>query len=55
MRVFAAIASLLTLLSLAACGGGDDRTVVVTPAAGQTVVVPSDGPVRQCPAGTTAC
>jgi hypothetical protein len=57
MRVLALLASLGTaLLTLTACGGGDnERTVVINPSPGQTVVVPYNGPVRQCPAGATAC
>ncbi|MCR6629043.1 MAG: hypothetical protein NVV74_02760 [Magnetospirillum sp.] len=55
MRLFAAIAALSTLLSLGACGGDEKRTVVVTPAPGQTVVVPPEGDVRKCPPGETSC
>lgn len=51
----AAILVLSTLLPLSACGGSEERTVVVNPAAGQTVVVPPDGEVRKCPVGQTSC
>ena len=32
--------------ALASCGTTEERTVVVQPAPGQTVIVPSDGDVR---------
>jgi hypothetical protein len=35
--------------ALAACGTTEEKTVVVQPAPGQTVVVPGDGDVRQVP------
>jgi hypothetical protein len=35
--------------ALAACGTTEDRTVVVQPAPGQTVVVPSDGDAHVVP------
>ncbi|MGE0095246.1 MAG: hypothetical protein AB7M05_03730 [Alphaproteobacteria bacterium] len=39
-------------LVLVACGGGDEhKTVVVNPAPGQTVVVPSSGEAKVCPSG----
>lgn len=55
MRFLALGAIFFSLASLSACGGSDERTVVVNPSAGQTVVVPPNGQVRQCPAGATAC
>ena len=63
LRMFA----LLAPLALAACGGGEDRTVVVNPAPaaqpssmvvqpGATVVVPPSSTVtRVCPPGAVAC
>lgn len=36
--------SLLTVLSLGACGGSDTKTVIINPAPPQAVVVPSYGP-----------
>ena len=36
----------LTFLALAACGTTEEKTVVVQPAPGQTVVVPADGDAR---------
>jgi len=41
--------SILTVLSLAACGGSDTRTVVVNPAPPQAVVVPSYSPAYAVP------
>lgn len=55
MRRFALIAVLPALLSLSACGGDEKRTVVITPAPGQTVVVPPEGEIRKCPPGETSC
>lgn len=47
-----AVAITLTLpLGLAACGGDEHKTVVVNPAPGQTVVVPSSGEAKVCPSG----
>ncbi len=36
-------------LALAACGTTEDRTVVVQPAPGQTVVIPSNGDAHVVP------
>ena len=58
--------ALLAPLALAACGGGDERTVVVNPAPaaapatviqpGATVVVPPSATVtRICPPGAVTC
>ncbi len=55
MRLVVALAALSTLFILNACGGDEKRTVVVTPAPGQTVVVPPEGEVRKCPPGETSC
>ena len=61
------IVALLAPLALAACGGGEDRTVVVNPAPaaqppstvvqpGATVVVPPSSTVtRVCPPGAITC
>ncbi|WP_374443471.1 hypothetical protein [Stella sp.] len=66
MRSLRTIA-LLAPLALAACGGGEDRTVVVNPAPaaqapaatvqpGTTVVVPPSATVtRVCPPGAVTC
>lgn len=65
LRMFA----LLAPLTLAACGGGEERTVVVNPAPaaqpqpsqtvvqpGATVVVPPSSTVtRVCPPGAVTC
>ncbi|BBK39612.1 hypothetical protein STAQ_46900 [Allostella sp. ATCC 35155] len=65
LRMFA----LLAPLALAACGGGEERTVVVNPAPaaqpqpspmvvqpGATVVVPPSATVtRVCPPGAVTC
>jgi hypothetical protein len=36
-------------LALAACGGTTERTVVVTPQPGQTVIVPAASQAHVCP------
>lgn len=52
LKVIALVAPLVLPLILAACGGGDEhKTVVVNPAPGQTVVVPSSGEAKVCPSG----
>lgn len=57
MRASFLVLAVAGLLSLSACGGGgQERTVVVNPpASGQTVVVPPEGAVRQCPYGQSVC
>lgn len=46
--------ALLTPIVLAACGS-DEKTVVVTPQPGSSVVVPPGGAAKVCPAGASAC
>ena len=50
LKLIALVIPLVIPLALSACGGGDE-TVVVNPAPGQTVVVPSDGDAKVCQAG----
>lgn len=54
--------ALIAALALGACGGTEEKTVVVNPPSpavaapsGSTVVVPSGGQVRVCPNGAYAC
>jgi hypothetical protein len=54
MRVPALLVLLAPLL-LAACGGTTERTVVVQPQPGQTVVVPPSGHAYACPSGASSC
>ncbi|MFC3675781.1 hypothetical protein [Ferrovibrio xuzhouensis] len=50
------LAVLAMPLMLAACGGSDEKTVIVNPPGpGSTVVVPPSGATRVCPAGQTTC
>ena len=54
MKRLKAIAMMIPLalpLILTACGGDEHKTVVVNPAPGQAVVVPSSGEAKVCPAG----
>jgi hypothetical protein len=48
-------AMVLVSLSLAACGGGDTRPVIVTQPPGSTVVVPPSGAPIVCPNGARTC
>ena len=57
-----ALCGALIALALAACGGTEEKTVVVNPPApavaapsGSTVVVPPGGQVRVCPSGVYSC
>ncbi|MGH7087951.1 MAG: hypothetical protein ACREFQ_03535 [Stellaceae bacterium] len=50
------ILTLLVLcLGVAACGGTDNRPVVVQPPANSTVVVPPSGQPIICPTGSVRC
>ncbi len=52
LKAIAVAIPLVLPLVLAACGGGaEHKTVVVNPAPGQTVVVPSSGEAKVCPSG----
>jgi len=52
LKTISLVIPLALPLVLSACGGGDEhKTVVVNPAPGQTVVVPSSGEAKVCPAG----
>ncbi len=52
LKTIALVIPLALPLVLGACGSGDEhKTVVVNPAPGQTVVVPSAGEAKVCPAG----
>jgi len=51
MRPLILAVVILSPLALAACGGSD-KTVVVNPPPNASVVVPSDGRAKVCPAGT---
>lgn len=54
LKTIALVIPLAMPLFLAACGGGDEhKTVIVNPAPGQTVVVPSEGTAKICPSGQT--
>lgn len=53
LKLSAVLAPLAVALS--ACGGGDERTVVVTPQPGQTVIVPPSGTPRLCAPGSRDC
>lgn len=50
-----ALLFMVTAFALAACGGSDNRPVVVNPPAGSTVVVPQSGSPRVCPDGASTC
>ncbi|MBX6321103.1 MAG: hypothetical protein IRY94_04680 [Rhodospirillaceae bacterium] len=54
VRVLMALA-LLAPLALAACGGTTEKTVVVNPPPGSTVVVPDSGSTRVCGPGQSVC
>lgn len=60
-RLSALLAILALPLMLSACGGSDEKTVIVNPPAssgtapGSTVIVPPSGATRICPAGQTTC
>ena len=43
------------LLVFSGCGGTEERTVIVNPEPGHTVVVPPSGQPRDCPDGRTSC
>ena len=54
--------ALIAPLALGACGGTEEKTVVVNPPSaavaapsGNTVVVPPGGQVRVCPSGAYSC
>jgi hypothetical protein len=51
----AVLAVFLVSIGLAACGGSDNRPVVVTQPPGSTVVVPPSGAPRVCPSGAMTC
>lgn len=53
--LFAAVVAVSPLM-LTACGGSDDKTVIVNPPPGQSVVVPAgSGTTRVCPQGAVTC
>lgn len=54
MRLFHCLVILLPF-ALANCGGTTEKTTIVNPQPGQTVVVPGNGNAHVCPAGTTSC
>ena len=47
--------AVLSPLALSACGSDDEKTVVVNPQPGATVVVNPDGTTKTCPPGATTC
>lgn len=52
LKMIAFVIPLAVPLMVSACGGSEEhKTVVVNPAPGQTVIVPSDGTAKVCPAG----